>query len=86
MFFAYAIIHKDSDVHDMFINKTRITPQLDTYLNKTNFFDYETITDEITKYSNMDKKIWISPMSSFAIYNAVTKPVMFFFNLKIKKI
>jgi hypothetical protein len=39
--------------------------------------EYEKIFEDIHDLSSLNKKIWISPRSSFAIFNAASNPVKF---------
>jgi hypothetical protein len=59
----------------MYINEVRITDDLKVHLDNTVIRPYEKITDDIRQFTSQNKKIWVSPMSSFAIFNAVTNQV-----------
>ena len=75
MVFAYAIINQEGNSHRFYISPNRIDSTIANHLSGLEFKDYSKITDDITTFSNEGKKIWISPMSSFAIYNAVSNKV-----------
>ena len=53
----------------------RLTDQLKTYLTGIKIKNYEDITTDLKQYSDLKMKIWVSPHSSYAIYNAVTDKV-----------
>ena len=73
MVFAYAIIHKESNAqHEFYIDMERVDQKLRDHLNGAEIRDYTSITNDIRDYSEIGKKIWISPMSSYAIYGSVT--------------
>jgi Xaa-Pro aminopeptidase len=75
MFFAYAIVSNDGN-HTIYIDPGRMTDNLTRHLNGVQIKDYNQITNDISQFSTKNKKIWISPMSSYAIYNAVTNKNM----------
>ena len=79
MFFAYVIISKDASP-TIFIEKKRIdsNPQVKEYLEKFEIKDYESILGEIRAASAAGKAIWVSPMSSYAVYDAVSNKVTVF--------
>lgn len=81
MVFAYAIINRDGNTHHLYIDRTRLTTTIEEHLKGLDFRDYTSITQDITTFSNQGKRIWISPMSSFAIYDAVTNKVIKLFKL-----
>lgn len=73
MVFAYAIIHKEDNAkHEFYIDMERVDQKLRDHLNGAEIRDYTSITNDIKAYSDIGKKIWISPMSSYAIYGSVT--------------
>lgn len=69
MFIAYAIVSNTSV--ELFINQTRLTEPIKKHLDGVIDKDYDQIIDAIKNYSAKEFKIWISPMSSYAIYSAV---------------
>ena len=71
MFFAYAIVSVDGN-HRLYIDPSRIDANLTIHLSGITIRPYETILADITSFSNSGKKIWVSPMSSYAVLNAVT--------------
>ena len=77
MFFAYAII--DTDSTSLYINSTRPKFQeIASYLKGINVRPYEAIIGDISLVSSGNNTIWISPASSYYIYNAVTNKVTIF--------
>lgn len=72
MFFAYVIINAKSNQNSLFIDRGRLDTNLLTYLLGIRITDYEDITGELEQLSQQNFKIWVSPFSSYAIYNAVT--------------
>lgn len=79
MFFAYAIVNvNDAESHQLFISETRQNfDKTKEYLNaaKIEIKRYDSILDEIKRYNNRNDTIWISPESSFYIYNSVVDKV-----------
>jgi hypothetical protein len=75
MVFAYAIISREGDTHYLYTDKSRIVPAIADHLSGLDIRDYTSITDDITTFSTEGKKLWVSPMSSYAIYNAVSNKV-----------
>lgn len=71
MFFAYAIVSDDGN-HVLYIDPSRITNNIKIHLNGIKINDYNQVFNDISQFSSQNKTIWISPMSSYAIYNAVT--------------
>lgn len=71
MFFAYAIVNTDGN-HTLYIDPSRINDALSKHLTGIKIRPYDTILADITQLSNSGKKIWVSPMSSYAVLNAVT--------------
>lgn len=70
MFFAYAIVSKTNV--QLFIDQNRLKDdELQNHLDGVDFKDYNQIEEMIKNYSDNGQKIWISPMSSYSIYNAV---------------
>ena len=59
----------------LYLNQQRLTNQLKQHLTGIHFRDYELITTEVKSLSEADMKIWVSPSSSYAIYNSVSKKV-----------
>lgn len=68
MFFAYAIVSKTNV--ELYIDQNRLT-NLTEHLNGVDTKDYNQIEEMIRNYSRNGLKIWVSPMSSYSIYNAV---------------
>ena len=61
--------------NSLFIDRGRLDTNLLTYLLGIRITDYEDITGELEELSQQNFKIWVSPFSSYAIYNAVTNKV-----------
>jgi hypothetical protein len=76
MFYAYAIIMKTGDTHYLYVSPNRITEKLRDYLKNIEIKDYNSITNDIAEFSADNKIIWVSPMSSYAIYDAVKNKVI----------
>lgn len=72
-FFAYVIVRNNS-MHTLFIDQSRLTDALRKHLAGFYFKDYTAIEDDITAASG-SSVVWVSPMSSYAIYNAVSNKV-----------
>lgn len=76
MFFSYAIISSNTDEpHQFFINQTRSNfEQIRSYLSIANveIKDYDAIRSGIKSRNDI---VWISPESSYYIYNAVDNKV-----------
>jgi hypothetical protein len=62
-------------LNSLFIDKGRLDTKLQEYLLGIRLKYYEEITGELEMLSKDDLKIWVSPFSSYAIYNAVTNKV-----------
>jgi hypothetical protein len=70
----------------IYIDPTRITDQLKTHLTGIQIKDYQSVFEDVTIFSRT-KKVWVSPMSSYAIYKAVENKVLNeFLKLQILKI
>ena len=65
---------KDFFFQSLYINPKRITDQLKTYLAGVQIKDYQSIFEDVSTFSK-NKIIWVSPMSSYAIYQAVVNKV-----------
>lgn len=77
MFFAYALVGIDSA--SLYINSTRPGfEDIAGYLKDVRIEPYEKIIDDVSLVSSGSNKIWISPSSSYYIYNAVTNKVTFY--------
>lgn len=76
MFFAYLIVDAKSGEHRLFIDSARLNADLRSYLLGIKIQNYEDITGQIESLSRQNYKIWVSPFSSYAIYNAVTNKVI----------
>ena len=76
MFFGYAIIDANTDSHRLFIDTARITDDLRKYLKDGNaeiiLEEYQTVFSEVKQEADNNRKIWISPLSSYAVYNSVS--------------
>jgi hypothetical protein len=59
----------------LYIDQSRLDQRLRQHLNGIEFRDYDKITDDIKEFNIQQKKIWISPFSSYAIYNAAQDKV-----------
>lgn len=73
-FFAYVIVRNNS-LHTLYIDQTRLTDALRNHLAGFQFKDYTAIESDITAASGSGSVVWVSPMSSYAIYNAVSNKV-----------
>lgn len=74
MFFSYAIIsHNDNDLR-LYVNSSRnnFTLVEEKHLKGITIKDYESIIDDLTDLSKSTLKIWISPSSSYTMYNAIS--------------
>lgn len=60
----------------LFINNSRLNDDIKQHLNGVIFHEYDQILKVITSLSESGKKVWISPMSSYAVYNAVVNKVI----------
>lgn len=74
-FFAYAIITKNGP-HTLYIEPSRITDELRRFLNGVQIKEYASVESDIRDSSTAGLIVWVSPMSSYAIYNAVTNKVV----------
>ncbi|RNA02064.1 Xaa-Pro aminopeptidase [Brachionus plicatilis] len=70
MLFAYAIV--SNSTQELYIDQNRIKDSIKRHLDGVLMKDYDQIIDEIKNYSSNEFKIWISPMSSYAVYDAVS--------------
>ncbi len=70
-FSIYIIICFYYSFSSLYINEERLTQELRTYLDNTVTRPYDKVTEDIKEFANENKKIWISPSSSYAIYSAV---------------
>ena len=61
--------------NSLFIEHGRLDTKLEEYLLGIRIKNYEDITGELEILSKDNLKIWVSPFSSYAIYNAVTNKV-----------
>lgn len=75
MFISYAIIHNDSETHELFLDANRTNDNMLQHLVNVEIREYSTVRERIKLYSDEGKKIWISPISSYAIYGAVSNKV-----------
>lgn len=57
----------------MYIDQTRITDSVRQHLAGIQFSDYDKITIELKQLSDAGKTIWVSPQSSYGIYEVVNK-------------
>lgn len=78
MVFAYAIISRSGNPNYMYIDLARVTEDLQNHLNGVEMRQYTNVMADIKTFSDEGKTIWISPMSSFAIYNSVSNKVCIF--------
>lgn len=78
VFFAYIIIPKENMTFPtLYIERNRIdsNPAVKEYLKDFLIKDYESILGDIRTASDAGKRIWVSPSSSFSIYEAVSMKV-----------
>lgn len=73
-FFAYAIVRKNGP-HTMYIEANRLKAELIQHLNGVQIKDYTAVESDIKAASDSGSIVWVSPMSSYAIYNAVSNKV-----------
>jgi hypothetical protein len=72
MFFAYAIISGVGNNHILYTNTNRPNfQQISEYLRDIKIKQYQEITTDLSLLSAKNTTIWVSPLSSYAIYNAV---------------
>lgn len=75
MFFGYAIIDGNGDNNRLFIDTERMDERLKEYLKDGNgevsLKEYSTIFNAVQQDANDNKKMWVSPLSSYAIYSAI---------------
>jgi Xaa-Pro aminopeptidase len=80
MFFGYALIDANQNDHRLYLELSRQTDSLKEYLNSSGVAiavkDYQTIFNDLSQISGDGKKIWASPLSSYAIYNSITNKVL----------
>lgn len=72
-FFAYVIV--TNDLHTLYIDLSRVDAHLREYLNPIQIKDYSAVNSDIQAASESGKKIWVSPMSSYSIYDSVKNKV-----------
>jgi hypothetical protein len=72
MFFAYAIISGVGNNHILYTNTNRPNfQQISEHLRDIKIEQYQAITADLSLLSSQNTTIWVSPLSSYAIYNAV---------------
>lgn len=73
MFYGYAIINKSGKNHKFYLDQSRLTEAIRSHLGSDiETQDYDQVFVDLDRFSREGMKIWVSPMSSYAIYNAVT--------------
>jgi Xaa-Pro aminopeptidase len=79
MFFGYALISGNQDNHRIYIEPERNTSSLTEYLKDgdvaVTIKNYQDVFKDLRQESADGKKIWASPLSSYAIYNSITNKV-----------
>jgi hypothetical protein len=73
-FFAYVIVTNDNK-HTLYIDQSRLDTHLREYLDPIQIKDYSAVNSDIQAASESGKKIWVSPMSSYSIYDSVKNKV-----------
>ena len=59
--------------HRFYLDQSRLTTAIRNHLgNDIETEDYDKVFVDLDRFSREGMKIWVSPMSSYAIYNAVT--------------
>lgn len=77
-FFAYAIVSANGP-HTLYIDLNRLNDELREHLNGIQFKEYTSVESDIQAASEAGRTVWVSPMSSYSIYNAVTNKVARYF-------
>jgi hypothetical protein len=63
----------------LYVDQTRGNfSKIREFLNTIEILEYNSIVDGIKEYVDSGSKIWISPESSYYIYNSITNKVFFF--------
>ncbi len=79
MFFGYALIDGINNDHRLYIESDKVNSELRQYLNSSQYQvkikEYQEIFNDLNEESNAGKKIWISSMSSYAIYDSIKNKV-----------
>ncbi|EFA82726.1 peptidase M24 family protein [Heterostelium album PN500] len=75
VFLSYAIVGRQNV--QLFVDETKIPTDVRKELAGVEILPYDSIFSVLRKYCSENKKIWLDPRSSLAIYNSVQKEHLF---------
>ena len=73
--FILVLLKRCYFISSLYINKSRINDELTEHLKGIRISDYNQITVDIEEFSKQNKRIWISPSSSYFIYSSIKNKV-----------